>query len=246
MEGRFNQAEAYESDQSSYQRGDGLKLIELLAPEKGNRVLDIGCGTGKFLADLVGPEGKVVGVDSDPERLKMAREKYPADNLEYLEGTAESIPVENSYFDVAYSNYAIHWCEDKDAVFKQVAKKLKPGGKFGFVVVNWKDIFTSALIPDLVSQEYIEAVTKVYHLADRDQFQQIASDNKFDVLISKCYIQDTKYKNVSDLIELYMTHLHGKYGTEHFNAEAMKQKYGEGEFTMGRDIITCTVRLGCC
>ena len=57
----FSAARAYEKLSSSDQRGEGYKLIELLAPERGSRVLDVGCGTGhltKALADLVGPEGK--------------------------------------------------------------------------------------------------------------------------------------------------------------------------------------------
>ena len=63
--------------------------IKLLAPEKGDKVLDLGCGTGylsKVLADLVGPEGQVVAIDPDTERLKVAKDKYTASNLQYLEG----------------------------------------------------------------------------------------------------------------------------------------------------------------
>ena len=56
------------------QREDGLKLTKLLAPEKGDKVLDLDCGTGylysKVLADLVGPEGQVVAIDPDTEKTE--------------------------------------------------------------------------------------------------------------------------------------------------------------------------------
>jgi ubiquinone/menaquinone biosynthesis C-methylase UbiE len=64
--------------------------------------------------------------------LKIAKEKYSANNIEFLEGAAEEPPLQN--FDVVFSNSVLHWCEDKDKVFKQVAKRLQDGGKFGFVI----------------------------------------------------------------------------------------------------------------
>ena len=99
-------------------------------------MLDLGCGTGyfsKILADLVGPEGKVVAIDPDVERLSLAKKMYTADNLEYYEGKAEDI--QGTDYDIVFSNHVIHWCMDKDLVFQQVSKSLKKGGKFAFTVI---------------------------------------------------------------------------------------------------------------
>ena len=125
----FNQAESYES-YTSFEREDGYAMIELLDLVRGIKVLDLGCGTGyfsKILSDLVGPEGTVVGIDPDEERLKVAREKHTASNLKYLNGIAENIP--GTDYDLVFSNHVIHWCKDKDLVFKQVHKSLKKGGE---------------------------------------------------------------------------------------------------------------------
>lgn len=87
------QAELYEAT-TSQQYIFGQKLMKLLPIEKGNKVLDFGRGTGyltKKLADLVGPEGRVIGVDPDDERIKLATEKYSTKNLEYVIGSYESI-----------------------------------------------------------------------------------------------------------------------------------------------------------
>ena len=72
------EAASYENT-SRPQEEMGMKLINMTSLKKGNTVLDLGCGTGyltKVLSDKVGPEGKVVAVDPDGERLKIAREKY--------------------------------------------------------------------------------------------------------------------------------------------------------------------------
>ena len=74
---------------------------------------------------------QVVGMDPDTDRLQLAKEKYSAPNLTYQEGKAEDISGGN--YDVVFSNFVLHWCEDKDIVFKQVMRSLKEGGKFGFV-----------------------------------------------------------------------------------------------------------------
>ena len=86
----FSEAENYEQI-SSIEREDGLKLIKLVAVARGSKVLDLGCGTGflaNVLADLVGPKGQVVAIDMDKNRLAIARAKYQANNLEFLEGSA--------------------------------------------------------------------------------------------------------------------------------------------------------------
>ena len=57
-----------------------------MAPKEGSKDLDIGSALSKVIADLVGAEGRVVGIDPDTERLQLAKEKYFANNIEYLEG----------------------------------------------------------------------------------------------------------------------------------------------------------------
>ena len=242
----FSQAKEYDGSMSSLHIEDGKTLISLLAPEKGDKILDIGCGTGeltKLLADMVGPEGNVIGIDPDVERLELARAKYSADNLEYIEGTAECIPADDGSFDIIFSDQVFHWCKDKDAIFKQAVRKLKPGGKLGFVTINNANVFGSSLTLDLVSKEVRDAYINSFHGIDLSQYLVIAAKNSFEVLFSEECAKRSKITNVSELVSFYMTHLHGKYDQTHFNIEAMKQKYGEGEFTIGKDSITCVMKL---
>ena len=128
----FNQALAYDQDEARNGKF-GSRLTDILVPQKGSKVLDLGCGTGNqslVLSKHVGPYGQVIAIDPDVERLEIARMKHGAPNLTYYEGSAYEIP--GTDYDYVFSNYVLHWIKDKDLVFKQVSKALKKGGEFAF------------------------------------------------------------------------------------------------------------------
>ena len=84
---RSSETSSYENE-STLQRDAGITMIDKLNIQKGSTILDLGCGTGslaKVLSGSVGPKGNVVAVDPDGERLKIAREKYSASNIEYIQ-----------------------------------------------------------------------------------------------------------------------------------------------------------------
>ena len=101
----FSQAASYDLESTS-QRDAGLAMIDRLDIQKGSIILDLGCGTGaltKVLAEKVGAEGKVVAVDPDGERLKVAREKYSASNIEYIQVNDKTFPATRLY-DLVFCN----------------------------------------------------------------------------------------------------------------------------------------------
>ncbi len=107
----------YSSEGSKFQRESGHECLQQLSPVRGSTALDLGCGTGYLAAQLseyVGPEGKVVAVDPDQERLKIAREKYARDNINYVSGNDASFP--EGPYDLVFANFVIHWVSDKDAL----------------------------------------------------------------------------------------------------------------------------------
>jgi arsenite methyltransferase len=102
--------------------------------DPGSVVLDLGCGAGTDLliaAQMTGPEGRVVGVDMTPSMLERAatsaREMGLA-NVELHEALIESLPVEDGSVDVVISNGVIDLVPDKDAVFDEIDRVLRPGG----------------------------------------------------------------------------------------------------------------------
>jgi SAM-dependent methyltransferase len=103
--------------------------------EPGQTVLDLGCGAGTDLliaAQMVGPEGRVVGIDMTATMLERARasaREMGLDNVELHEGLIESVPLEAESVDVVISNGVIDLVPDKDAVFAEIDRVLRPGGR---------------------------------------------------------------------------------------------------------------------
>ena len=103
--------------------------------QPGERVLDLGSGAGTdslVAAQMVGPDGRVTGIDMTPEMLERARkaaEAMGAMNIEFVEGEVEHLPFADESFDVVISNGVIDLVPDKDAVFREIFRVLEPGGR---------------------------------------------------------------------------------------------------------------------
>jgi arsenite methyltransferase len=103
--------------------------------EPGERVLDLGSGAGTdslIAAQMVGPEGTVTGIDMTTAMLEKARAaaaELGADNVSFVEGEVERLPFADGSFDVVISNGVIDLVPDKDAVFSEIHRVLRPGGR---------------------------------------------------------------------------------------------------------------------
>jgi arsenite methyltransferase len=181
--------------------GNPTALAELHA---GEVVLDLGSGGGidVFLsARRVGPTGKAFGLDMTPEMLALAREnqkKAGVENVEFLEGTIENIPLPDASVDVIISNCVINLSTDKDAVLREVFRVLKPGGRFAVsdIVLRrelppevqksmelWTGCVAGALVAEVYEQKLRDAgfssvdiePTRVYTKQDADELLSSSS-----------------------------------------------------------------------
>jgi arsenite methyltransferase len=101
----------------------------------GERVVDVGCGAGidsLIAAKKVGPEGRVIGVDMTPAMLEKARtaaREMGFENVEFREGFAEELPVDDGWADVVISNGVLNLMPDKAAALEEMARVLTPDGR---------------------------------------------------------------------------------------------------------------------
>jgi SAM-dependent methyltransferase len=101
-------------------------VLEWLAPQPGERILDLGCGDGQLTQRLAATGADVRGVDASPAMVAAARSL----GVVVEEAKAEALPFADSTFDAVFSNAALHWVRGQDAMLAQVQRVLRPGGRF--------------------------------------------------------------------------------------------------------------------
>lgn len=111
--------------------------VAAAAPALGESVIDIGCGAGGTalaLADLVGPEGRVIGMDVSQPMLEVARNRAGARrNLTFVNGDAEIAHFEPASADLAFSKFGVMFFANPEAAFANIHKALKPGARLAFI-----------------------------------------------------------------------------------------------------------------
>jgi arsenite methyltransferase len=116
-------------------------VYDALGAEPGERILDVGCGPGFYVSELldqVGPEGSVVGVDASPQMLAVAAHRTEGrPNVSLHQSEATSLPVEDAGFDRAISVQVFEYVTDVDAALGELRRALRPGGRVVIWDVDW-------------------------------------------------------------------------------------------------------------
>ena len=180
--------------------------------QEGETVLDLGSGGGFdcFLARRrVGESGYVIGVDMTPEMIKLARQnakKSGFTNLDFRLGEIEHLPVADESIDVIISNCVINLSLDKEQVFKEAYRVLKPGGRLSI-----SDVVATAELPNQIKQdlsmlagciagaEYVENIRAMMQNAGFKDINFTPKDNSREILMS--WVPD---RNVGDYVASYI------------------------------------------
>jgi len=105
----------------------GQGLLELLAPKPGERILDVGCGTGHLTYQIAQAGALASGLDASPEMIDTAHSAYP--QIEFMLADAAEFSVANPY-DAIFSNAALHWVHRAEEAVKCMSRALRTGGRF--------------------------------------------------------------------------------------------------------------------
>src|SRR5579883_3516044 len=161
----------------------------------GETVLDLGSGGGidvLLSARRVGPTGKAYGLDMTDEMLALAREnqrKAGVENVEFLKGEIEHIPLPDSSVDVIISNCVINLSGDKDQVLREARRVLKPGGRFAV-----SDVVTRGTVPDAVRQSMLLWVGCIAGALEEEEYRAKLSAAGF----TDIDIEPTRIYNLED------------------------------------------------
>ncbi|MDQ1472514.1 MAG: arsenite methyltransferase, partial [Bryobacterales bacterium] len=209
--------------------GNPTALAKLNA---GETVLDLGSGGGidvLLSARRVGPTGKAYGLDMTDEMLALAREnqrKAGVENVEFLKGEIEHIPLPDNSVDVVISNCVINLSADKDRVLREAFRVLKPGGRFAV-----SDVVTRGEVPDEVRKNMLLWVGCIAGaLMDSEYTGKLAKAGFTDI-----DVEPTRVYSIEDA----RTFLSG----QGVDVDAMAQAV-EGKFMSA--FIRATKPAGCC
>jgi trans-aconitate methyltransferase len=117
--------EAY-AQHGAFVHGMAGGVVEWLNPQRGERILDLGCGDGQLTQRLMATGAEVTGVDASAEMAAAAR----ARGINAIQSSAEAMPFADASFDAVFSNAVLHWVRDHDAMLAAVHRVLRPGGQF--------------------------------------------------------------------------------------------------------------------
>jgi arsenite methyltransferase len=179
--------------------GNPTALAQL---KPGETVLDLGSGGGidvLLSARRVGPSGKAYGLDMTDEMLALANEnkrKAGAENVEFLKGEIESIPLPDNTVDVVISNCVINLSADKDRVLREAFRVLKPGGRFAV-----SDVVTRGEMAPEVRQSVLAWVGCIAGALEENEYRGKLSAAGFEQIV----IEPTRVYRVEDAREFLAT-----------------------------------------
>lgn len=187
LENRWNTT-LYESNHAFvWQFGEDL--LKLLSPQPGERILDLGCGTGQLTAKIALAGAEVMGIDRDPQMIEKASLNYP--HIQFAVADARNFHVQP--VDAVFSNAVLHWIPEPDAVVRCIKQALKPGGRFVAEFGGKGNIkaIATAIESVLEASGYATPQTIPWYFPSIGEYATVLEQQGFDVIYAVLFDRPT-------------------------------------------------------
>jgi trans-aconitate methyltransferase len=182
-------------DKHSFVFKFGEDLVDVLNPKAGERILDLGCGTG-VLSNLIAESGaSVVGIDSSADMINKAKTEYS--NIDFQILSATDFYFEKP-FDAIFSNAVLHWVLDKESAIDCMYKNLKPGGRLVLEMGGKNNVSSiiNAIKKVLIKYEFEEnAKTQIWYYPSLSEYSTLLENKGFRVTYASHYDRETELKD---------------------------------------------------
>ncbi len=169
----------------------GTDMIDLLTPRAGERIVDLGCGTGALTAAIAERGAEVIGLDGDAAMIERARSLHPDLSFAHADGQDFTIA---GLADAVFSNAALHWMKEPTRVIACVHRALKPGGRFVAEMGAHKNvkIITDALYRALAEEGVpADAVLFPWYFPRTGRYVSLLEDGGFEVAYLRYFARPT-------------------------------------------------------
>ncbi len=182
-------------DKHSFVSKYGEDLVQMLNPKTGEKILDLGCGTG-YLTQLICESGaQVIGIDNSREMIDKAQHQYPGIDFRIM--NAEAFDFTES-LDAIFSNATLHWVLDKQRVIESMFDSLKKGGRLVLEMGGKANVdgIIAALQQILLKRGYIkEAGIKIWYFPSLSEYASLLESKGFTVGFAALFDRETKLQD---------------------------------------------------
>ncbi|QNE40044.1 methyltransferase domain-containing protein [Hymenobacter sp. NBH84] len=195
----------------------GAGLIDLLAPQPGELILDLGCGSGELTQQLANAGAEVVGIDASAEMIDKAREQFPTLDFRVGDGASFELPER---FDAFFSNAALHWMPNAAAVVRQMHRHLKPGGRLAVEFGGQGNVgqIVRALLRHLHQRGHMHIQAEWWYFPSPGEYATLLEQQGFRVQLVQHYDRPTSLADpetgLTDWIQQFGANFFAEVGTE--------------------------------
>ncbi|MBC6612633.1 methyltransferase domain-containing protein [Hymenobacter sp. BT507] len=168
----------------------GAGLLDLLAQQPGELILDLGCGSGELTQQIVAAGAEVIGLDASASMIAKARTQFPTLDFRVGNGATFELPER---FDAIFSNAALHWMPDAAAVARQMHQHLKPGGRLVAEFGGQGNVaqITNALLRHLHRRGHTHIRVEWWYFPSPGEYATLLEQHGFRVQLVQYYDRPT-------------------------------------------------------